>query len=60
MFNERFIFPDIDGVLNSKNTRFVPSYGYGEGTWDGIDYKCVHLLNDIVEQTGAKLILSSS
>lgn len=60
MFDERFIFADIDGVLNSMNTRFVPSCGYGSATWDGIDYHCIHRLNKIVEETGAKLILSSS
>lgn len=58
--NERFIFLDIDGVLNSEHTRFVPSCGYGPATWDGIDYHCVHRLNKIVEETNANLILSSS
>lgn len=60
MFNQRFVFADIDGVLNSMNTRYVPPCGYGEGTWDGIDYHCIHRLNDIIEQVDAKLVLSSS
>ena len=60
MFDERFIFLDIDGVLNSMDTRYVPPCGYGEGTWDGIDHHCVHRLNKIIEETGAKLVLSSS
>lgn len=60
LMTERFVFADIDGVLNSISTRYVPPCGYGEGTWDGIDNRCVNLLNQIVEETGAKLILSSS
>lgn len=58
--SERFIFLDIDGALNSENTRYVPPYGYGSATWDGIDFNCVCRLNKIVEETNAKLILSSS
>ena len=58
--NESFIFLDIDGVLNSEYTRFAPSCGYGPATWDGMSIHSIELLNTLVKQTGAKIILSSS
>jgi hypothetical protein len=44
----KVIFLDVDGVLNGH-----------ESQWRVIP-ECVRLLNEIVERTGAKLVLSSS
>ena len=50
----RIIFLDVDGVLNSINTKdrlrgFI-----------GIDEKCVKYLKDIIDATDAKIVLSST
>lgn len=47
-----FIFLDIDGVLNAHNRH---ANGYC-----GIDAESVTLLNRVIEETGAKIIVSSA
>lgn len=55
--NKPTIFLDIDGVLAlptqyySKKRNIYNAYGF--------DHKCVRILNDIVENTGAEIVLSS-
>ena len=49
---ERFLFLDIDGVLND-HTRHPNGYC-------GIDPACMYRLNRIVAATGAKLVISSA
>ena len=52
----RVIFLDVDGVLNCKTTKQrVP----GE-SWIGIDPLKVMLLKQIIDETGAQVVLSSS
>jgi hypothetical protein len=46
------IFLDIDGVLNGH-----PKWGSGDPL---IDASCVKRLNDILERTGAKIVISSA
>jgi hypothetical protein len=60
----RVIFLDIDGVLNSAawhgtNTK-GPSFGIPDHLTDNIDPAAVDALNEIVNATGAVIILSSS
>lgn len=49
----KIIFLDIDGVLNHKNSPLC-------GAVFGIDYTLLPLLKNILDQTGAKIVLSSS
>lgn len=61
----KVIFLDIDGVLNheafyrerfeKKHDESVVEYPYSE-----IDPKCVDHLNNLVENTGAKIVISST
>lgn len=48
MINDKIIFLDIDGVLNSHLTK------------EPIDLEKVRILREIVESSGAQLVLSSS
>jgi hypothetical protein len=50
----KFIFLDIDGVLNNLATLRATRDGFG------LDPKCLLLLKDIVDKTGAKIVLSST
>jgi len=61
----KIIFLDIDGVLN--NQIFYTERSQGERNPDGvktlggdIDERCVALLNHLIEQTGAKVVISST
>lgn len=48
----KIIFLDIDGVLNGDNTEVVNGYVF-------VDEEKVKLLKHIVDETGAKIVLSS-
>ena len=50
----KVIFLDVDGVLNCQTTKA------SVGPWIGIDSKKVKLLKQIVDETGARIVLSSS
>lgn len=54
----KIIFLDIDGVLNSMS--YHVSEKYSSNTNDIIDDKAMIVLKTIVENTGAKIVLSSS
>ena len=53
----KYIFLDIDGVLNSQD--FVNELGK---LWNGsqFDKKAIDRLNQITENTGAKIVISST
>lgn len=51
----RFIFLDIDGVLNYQNCKFKTPSGYYF-----VDDEKIKLLKEIVEKTNAKIVLSST
>jgi hypothetical protein len=53
---ERVIFLDIDGVMNSVATR--PEHRHGLVSW--LDPANVAVLNQIVEATGAVIVVSST
>lgn len=48
------IFTDVDGVINTRNTKAISPSGYR-----GISDKLVKKLKAIVDDTGAKVVLSS-
>lgn len=50
----KVIFLDVDGVLNCQTTKA------SVGPWIGIESKKVKLLRQIVDETGARIVLSSS
>lgn len=52
-------FLDIDGVLNS-NDWYVKTRGIGGYNGGDVDPKCIELINDLIDATGAKIIMSSS
>lgn len=56
----RIVFLDIDGVLNSGP--FIREQAETVGLWDAadIDVRKMALLNQILERTGAKVVISSS
>lgn len=54
----KIIFLDIDGVMNSINERKLHPEDFGK--MYGIDPKPVAILNDLVEKTGAEIVLSST
>lgn len=62
----KIIFLDIDGVINNQDiTRFHKGrpgeYAYGVFTKeDYFDPRCVGYLNEIIRETSAKLVISSS
>lgn len=55
----KVIFLDIDGVLNS-NDWYVKTRGVGGYNGGDIDPECIELINDLIDATGAKIIMSSS
>lgn len=60
----KIIFLDFDGVLNNE-AYYVKRHsadfkGYGEYPICEFDFKCVQVLNHIIEKTGAKVVVSSS
>lgn len=61
----KIIFLDIDGVLNSETwLRNVPFIPYSTDEWERdinqLDPNAVRLLNQIIRETGASLVLSST
>lgn len=52
----KIIFLDIDGVLNSE----AYALGRGKGGMLGIDPEAVKIFDRIIDETGAKVVLSSS
>lgn len=55
----KVIFLDIDGVLNS-NDWYVKTRGIGKQDEGDMDPNAINLINQIIEKTGAKIIISSS
>jgi hypothetical protein len=55
----KVIFLDIDGVLNS-NDWYVKTRGVGGYNGGDVDPECIELINDLIDATGAKIIMSSS
>lgn len=53
----KVIFLDVDGVLNSEKF-FIDNHI--RGLLDEIDDFCVQLLKEIIDRTGAEIVLSSS
>ena len=61
----KIIFLDIDGVLNHEafyKERFEKRYDEGAiaHPYSEIDPKCVQNLNTLIEETGAKVVISST
>ena len=59
---EKIIFLDVDGVLNSMTfaRRMRDEEGISIFRDDILDRHCISLLKDIVEKTGAKIVVSSA
>lgn len=55
------IFLDVDGVLNSnEHTAFIKSFiTYGDNMIEPFDDECLHNLKYIVDETDAKIIITS-
>lgn len=53
--SECYCFLDVDGVLNS-----FAAYGWGDAPRALIEPQCVRAFNRIIEETAAKIVLSSS
>lgn len=61
----KVIFLDIDGVLNTADSmymdRFIPCEDIdGQIVPDHLSYRSVRILNDIIKETGAKVVISST
>lgn len=58
----KYLFLDIDGVLNHDEWFESDGYKKNQGNWkvSMFDPKCVERVNKILEETGAKLVVSSS
>ena len=56
----KIIFLDIDGVLNSRPYLIASHDPFGRSDEECIDVKAVMRLNDIVRQTDAKVVISST
>lgn len=54
----RLIFLDVDGVLNRRCSWWRNSIRRPRGSH--IDPECVRVLNDLIERSGAEIVLSSS
>jgi hypothetical protein len=54
----KIIFLDVDGVLNHQ--AFYESGKWQKGKMRDIDPKSMELLNMLIEETGAKIVLSSA
>lgn len=50
---DRIIFLDIDGVLNNAKLRWTDGK-------DAIDHACVNVLSQIIQETGAKIVVHST
>lgn len=60
---KRFLFLDIDGVLNSRDwDRFYQDndFKYNSDVDPDIDFRAVERINKLIEETGCEIILSSS
>ena len=59
---EKIIFLDVDGVLNSLSfaKRMRDEEGVRVFSEDILDRKCLLLLKDVVDRTGAKIVVSSA
>lgn len=57
---DKYIFLDIDGVLNHQQYYKTDRHKKGEYPYSEIDPEKVELLNSLIEQTGAKVICSST
>lgn len=60
---EKILFLDIDGILNSEYSCKHPTMQYKLGqddTADTFDVNCVNRLINIIDKTGAKIVISSS
>ena len=56
----KICFLDIDGVINSEDYAIYRFYGKKFDLDEFIDERPIVMLNYIIEQTGAKVVLSSS
>ena len=58
----KYLFLDIDGVLNHDEWFESDGYKKNQGNWkvSMFDPKCVERVNKILEATGAELVVSSS
>lgn len=58
----KYLFLDIDGVLNHDVWFNSPSYKNNQANWQVsmFDPACVERVNRILQETGAKLVVSSS
>lgn len=56
-FPKKIIFLDIDGVLNSRQWYMCENGKIGKGN---IDPENVRVLKELVEETGAEIVLASS
>ncbi|MBR6639623.1 MAG: hypothetical protein IKL35_04590, partial [Muribaculaceae bacterium] len=60
---DKYLFIDFDGVLNTENyTKFLQTNGFDSNDKFGtrFDPYALQNLKAIIEQTGAKIIISSS
>ena len=59
---DRLIFLDVDGVLNSMSfaKKMLDEEGVRVFREDILDRRCLLLLKDIVDKTGAKIVVSSA
>jgi hypothetical protein len=59
-YREKIIFLDIDGVLNSNSFFQSDEYEKLDRWVSMIDEKAVELLNDLIKETNAKIVISST
>lgn len=59
---KKYLFLDIDGVLNHDEWFESDGYRHNQSNWhvSMFDPKCVERVNRILEETGAELVVSSS
>lgn len=55
----KYLFMDIDGVLNHEEWFRTPGVKEKEMPYCWYDPKCVSLINEIVEKSGCKIIVTS-
>ena len=57
----KILFLDIDGVLNNRFTHLGPNHHtWNDWHFKGLDRSLIPHLNRIIEETGAKIVLSST
>lgn len=58
----KYLFLDIDGVLNHDKWFSSPEYKNNQANWQisMFDPACIERVNRILQETGAKLVVSSS